>query len=206
MCYHFGMKLLYSPTSPYVRKVRVVAREKTLQDRIEEIQKLPADSPPELLAANPLGKVPAFIMEDGTSLYDSPVICEYLDSLAPEPQLFPDDDSRWAALRLQALADGIMDVAVAAVMEQRRPEHEQSASAVAHWHEQIRAGVKESVRQLELLPATISIGHIALAVALSYLDFRHHDLQWRQYSNMAMIDWHDAYCSRPSMQATEPPA
>ena len=201
------MKLLYSPTSPYVRKVRVVLREKNLQDSIEEIKKIPFENPPELLAANPLGKIPVLILDDGSSLYDSPVICEYLDSLTSELELFPlpESDERWTILRAQALADGIMDVSVAVVMERRRPESEQSESAIQRWQEQIRAGVKEAVNQLEGMPSNINIGHISLAIALSYLDFRHHDLQWRQYSNMAMIDWHDAYCSRPSMHETEPP-
>ena len=107
------MKLHYSSASPYVRKVMAVAIARGLDGRIEKIATNPHVSPPELLADNPLSKVPALVTDDGLALFDSPVICEYLDSLGDAPALFPPAGrARWVALRLQAIGDGILDAAV----------------------------------------------------------------------------------------------
>ncbi|NBX02886.1 MAG: glutathione S-transferase, partial [Alphaproteobacteria bacterium] len=113
------MKLLFSPNSPYARKCRVTALEKGVMDKIELVEVSPAENPPELWAVNPLGTVPAMTTEGGMHLCESPVICKYIDSLSPQPQLMPDDLCVGAFV---ALADGIMDAAVAVVMEGRRPE------------------------------------------------------------------------------------
>jgi glutathione S-transferase len=200
------MKLLYSPTSPYVRKVRVVAREKDLMEDLTEVISLPFDEPPELIAINPLGKVPALIRDNGSVLFDSPVICEYLDHLKAEPQLIPAHDAgRWPALRAQALADGVLDAAVAGVLEMRRPANEQSKSTLEHWQDQIRSAVVHMHKELAAQEAELTIGHIAMAVALSYLDFRYPDLQWRVLADQALIEWHTVFEKRPSMLETAPP-
>src|SRR5688572_30823457 len=120
------MKLRYSPTSPYVRKVTVTAIETGLDKKIERVLTMPA-SAPDLPKHNPLGKVPALIMDNGESLIDSPVIVEYLDSLHSGAKIVPTSgDARWKALRLQALADGILDAGVLRLMETRRTANEQS--------------------------------------------------------------------------------
>jgi glutathione S-transferase len=199
------MELLHSPTSPYARKVRIVVREKGLQSLVTEIIRLPADKQPQLLAANPLGKVPALILDDGSTLFDSPVICEYLDQLAPGLQLIPSGRARWPVLRAQALADGVLDVAVAAVLESRRSPERQSASMLAHWHEQMLSAVRHMHEELASLESELTVGHIALAAALAYLDFRHPDLQWRTVAGHALADWYAGFAERPSMQQTAPP-
>ncbi len=199
------MKLLYSPTSPYVRKVRVIAREKGLLEQISEVKAIPFDSPPELIAANPLGKVPALILDDGAVLFDSPVISAYLDSLNSAPQLIPEAEAQWPVRRAQALADGVLDVAVAGVMEKRRPEHEQSPTALEHWQDQILSSVAHMHKELALQPSELTLGHIAIAVALSYLDFRYSDIHWRGFADESLIAWHTEFEKRPSMRQTAPP-
>ena len=109
------MKLFYSPTSPFVRKVVACAITRDLDGQIERIRTDAHASPAALLAANPLSKVPCLLTQDGEALFDSPVICEYLDSIGDAPPLFPDHGAtRWVALRYQALGDGMMDAAVMA--------------------------------------------------------------------------------------------
>lgn len=116
------MQLIYAKPSPYSRKARVTVLEKELADRVEEIVVSPLEDPAALLEANPLGKVPALRLDDGRCLYDSWVICEYLDSLAPTPRLIPHGAARFDVLRRAALADGVLDAAVTARMELLRPE------------------------------------------------------------------------------------
>ena len=199
------MRLLYSPTSPYVRKVRVVMREKGLLDQITEVKAIPFDSPPELMAANPLGKVPALVLQNGSVLFDSPVICAYLDSLKASPQLVPPGDAQWPARRAQALADGLLDVAVAGVMEMRRPNNEQSPTALEHWQDQIRSAVAHMHKELALQSAELTLGHIAIAVSLAYLDFRYQDLNWRGFADETLINWFAEFERRQSMRETAPP-
>lgn len=199
------MKLYVSPTSPYARKARVLLREKGLQDRVEEVFVNPHQDPAELLARNPLGKIPALALDDGSALYDSPVICEYLDALDATPSLIPPDgEARWAVLRAQALADGILDLAVATVMERARPESERSPGSLERWRgkiERAAGGIGEAVAGLR---GELDLGRIALAVALSYLDLRMPELDWRT-QRPELIDWHANLAARASMEATAPP-
>ena len=121
------MKLFYSPTSPYARKCRALAIEKGIEGRLEIITASPMSNPPALQAANPLGKVPALLLDNGQCIVDSPVICAYLDSLTDAPRLIPADPAaRIDALTREALADGIMDAAFAIVMERKRPDQQRS--------------------------------------------------------------------------------
>ena len=106
------MKLIYAKPSPYSRKARVTLIEKGLQDRIETEISNPLQDEDVLLSANPLGKVPALVLDDGTALFDSSVICEYLDSLAPAPALLETGRDRWTLARQMSLADGVLDAAV----------------------------------------------------------------------------------------------
>lgn len=198
------MKLRYSPTSPYVRKVSVTAIEKGLADRIRRIPTNVWDAATDISRDNPLGKVPALITEDGRVLYDSPVICEYLDALTPAPRLFPaEGPARWQALTRQALADGLLDAGVACLLEQRRPENERSAT----WVTRQAAAAARALDALESEVAAfgdkLTIGDIATACALGWLLFRQPFADWRS-GRPRLSAWYDGFAARPSMQATLP--
>ncbi len=198
------MKLLHSPTSPYVRKVRVVALEKGLSSRIELVPANPWPDPTVVAAANPLGRVPVLLLEDGTPIYDSPVICEYLDSLVPARPLIPYDGiGRWLVLRRQALADGILDAAVAMVLESRRPAPEQSASSQARAEAAIRRSVAALGSELAPVGDTFDLGQISIAVALGYLEFRLGHLELGTAEPRVADFWASARL-RPSFLATQP--
>jgi glutathione S-transferase len=198
------MQLFYSTASPYSRKVRVTALEKGLHERIQLHACVPLDNPASLIHANPLGKIPALVLDNGIALYDSPVICEYLDSLDREQPLIPaHGDERWTVLRAQALADGLLDVAVAQVYELRRVETERSPAMLARWHGQMSRAVDEMATQLELLPQKLNLGHIAFGCALGYLDLRFTDLGWRA-AQPALAVWFADFEQRESMRATRP--
>ncbi len=196
------MKLFYSVTSPYARKTRLMAREKGFQDRIEEIPCNPHEKVPGLSEANPLGRVPTLVLDDGSGLYDSPVICQYLDSLSDTPRLIPESEPRrWDTLRWEALADGILDAAYNSVMEGRRPLNEQSQDWIGRWHDEIRTALDAMERDLPTLPEYPCLSHLALAAALSYLDFRLPDLAWRD-GHPAGARWYDNFSRSPSMVET----
>ncbi len=200
------MKLYDSATSPYVRKVCVVAIEIDLDRVIERLATNTAAPSPEFLATNPLGKVPALVTDDGTLLYDSPVICEYLDSLHAGAPLFPQrEPALWQALRQQALADGILDAAVLVRLEQMaRPEQ-------LRWREWNDRQWNKVERGLDVLEAEavafndepLSIGHVAIGCALGWLDFRFPQHAWRR-ARPVLADWYDGFATRPSMRATVP--
>jgi glutathione S-transferase len=201
------MKLRYSATSPYVRKVMMVIHERGLSDRIE-LEKTDAWSPEtDLPSNNPLGKVPALVIGDGPALFDSPVIAEYLDTLAgPDIALFPaPGPDRWTALRFQALADGICDAAILRRLEGNRPEQLRSTD----WMERQRKAVARSVDALEADAAKLgerfTIGSVAVLAALGYLDFRFGHEDWRP-GHPALSAWFDAESKRESFVSTAPPA
>jgi glutathione S-transferase len=196
------MQLFYSAASPYARKARVILIEKNLQDRVQLHHCMPLENPPSLLQANPLGKVPALILDNGQALYDSPVICEYLDALDPStPLIPPHGDEHWTVLRAHALADGLLDTAVAQIYESRRPDNERSPSVVARWQTQMLRAVDEMEVQLPLLPQNLNLGHIAFACALGYLDLRFVHLDWRS-THPALARWFNDFSLRPSMRET----
>ncbi|MBL8660747.1 MAG: glutathione S-transferase N-terminal domain-containing protein [Rhodospirillales bacterium] len=198
------MKLRYSPASPYVRKVSVVAIETGLEARIERVPTNVRASNGAFYRDNPLGKVPALVTEGGESLYDSPVICEYLDSLHDGLKLFPPAGGpRWTALRRQALADGIMDAAALIRMETMRPDNEQSPSWIAHQQEKIGRGLDALEDEAATLSGTCTIGHIAIGCALGYVGFRLPHFDWR-WGRLELARWFDAFSTRASMAATVP--
>lgn len=197
------MKLFHSPASPYVRKVRVVAQEAGLSDRIELLPTQPREPASGLHERNPGARVPTLELDDGTILFDSPVICEYLDSLHGGPKLFPPaGPARWAALVRQALGDGIMDYAVPLRHERMRPQAEQSAEFIARSTDAIHRSVDHLERQVGQF-AEWEIGTIAIACALGYLDFRYADDPWRE-GHPRLATWYEGVCQRPSMVATRP--
>ncbi|WP_428028950.1 glutathione S-transferase N-terminal domain-containing protein [Ancylobacter sp.] len=204
------MKLLHAPTSPFVRKVMVVALETGLTERIEIVFNAasPLQRDPALTALNPLGKIPALVLDDGTALYDSAVICEYLANLAGDTTLFPaPGPARWQALTLQALGDGLLDAAVGnryeSVMrpaELRWPDWSQAQMAKI-------AGGLDAIEQAAhtgvIGPTLHHIGLITLGCALGYLDFRYAEMGWRE-GRPATAEWFAAFEERPAMAATRP--
>ncbi|MGA0606002.1 glutathione S-transferase family protein [Phenylobacterium sp. VNQ135] len=199
------MKLFSSGASPYARKVAVAAHEAGLIDRIEivSVSVTPVSVNAEVAATNPLTKVPTLVLDDGTALYDSRVIVEYLDHLAGG-RLIPASDARWGSLRDQAAADGLLDAALLARYERAlRPEP-------LRWAEWDDGQIGKIRRALDVFEAGFApsagapqIGDIAIACALSYLDFRFADLGWRD-GRPKLTAFAEAFNARPSMQATQP--
>jgi glutathione S-transferase len=199
------MKLHWSPRSPFVRKVMVVVHELGLADRVTCVRTVAATTKPHaaLMQDNPLSKIPTLVLDDGTVIYDSPVICEYLDGLGGAPKLHPAEPrARLVALRRQALGDGFLDMLVLLRDERMRasPSDAHKASAAARM-----AAVLNSLDQEAeaLAPTPFGIGHIAIGCALSYLDFRYADEDWRN-GHPSIARWHATFAARPSVRATEP--
>ena len=198
------MKLFYSPTSPFVRKVLVTAYEIGVESRIERIQVNPWEPVAQLTSVNPLGKVPALVTSSGMMLYDSPVICEYLDTLHSGERLLPPaGDQRWQVLRLQALADGILDAAVLWRMETMRPDGERSSKWTNFQRDTVMRGLTELEHEAAQWDRTLNLGRIAAACVLGYLDFRFAHEEWRK-SHPALARWYEPVLARSSMQQTIP--
>ena len=199
------MKLYYSATSPYARKVRVLIIEHGLQDAVSLERADPMAENAATRIGNPLSKIPALELEDGTHLFDSPVICEYLDHEAAGEALLPKDgEHRWAVLTAQALGDGILDAALSLVMESRRPETERSAFWQDRWTAAIHRGVDEIAGDVASDRKAFDLGRITYACALGYLDFRLPDLDWRG-PHPNLVTWYDEISGRESFVLTTPP-
>ncbi len=202
------MKLRYSPTSPYVRKVAVAALETGLDGRIERIETDVWNPGTDIAEDNPLGKVPALTTDEGMVLCDSPTICDYLDSLHDGARLIPaEGPARWQALNLHALASGVMDAAVARVVEVRaRPEDKRFEG----WLERQKLKIARALDALDkqaaagALDGPVNLGTITVGCALGYLDLRFAEDAWRE-GRPALEAWYQAFSQRPSMQATVPP-
>lgn len=201
------MKLYHSPNSPYVRKVMVVLHE---TGQLGEVELVPATGSPlepasALMGKTPLTKVPALEREGGPTLYDSRVICAYLDDRAGG-RLYPGGARRWETLTLEALADGMLDAALLMTYEGRlRPEEKRWDDWVeAQWSKIARACAAAEGQWMSHLAAPLNMGQIALACALGYLDLRHGARDWRK-GHPGLADWFDRFESRESMMATRPP-
>ena len=199
------MKLHWSPRSPFVRKVMIVAHELGLTDRITCVRTVVATTRPHapLMEENPLSKIPTLVLDDGTVLYDSPVICEYLDSLHAGRKLVPaDGKERMTALRRQALGDGFLDFLL--LLRNEREREHPSPVHVATFGNKKQAALKALDKEAgDLAASAFTVGHIAIGCALSYLDFRFRDEDWRS-GHPGIARWHRDYCQRPSVRATEP--
>lgn len=194
------MKLFYAPPSPYARRCRILARELDLMGRVEEVFAIPYDNPEDLLAVNPLAKIPALAEDDGTCWYDSAVISRRLLEISGQGDSWPD----LKGLQIEALVTGITDAGFWIVSENRRTDTDKpSAIWMDRWHGAIERGLV----QLELLAAELEGGFdipaIGAAVALAYLDFRLPDIDWRA-SCPALAAWYEVVSDRPSMQETIP--
>ncbi|HEY4163570.1 MAG TPA: glutathione S-transferase N-terminal domain-containing protein [Dongiaceae bacterium] len=197
------MKLRYSVTSPFVRKVVVTAIETGQDQEIDRTPTNTADPASGLSVDNPLNKVPALLLDDGTRLYDSAVICEYLDS-RKGGRMFPAaGPARWTALRRQALADGMMDAALLRRYETQRPENLRSAE----WDKKQALKVSQGLNALEGEASDFGdvsdIGTLTVAVMLDYLDFRFKSDAWRE-GCPSLAAWYETFSKRPSLQATRP--
>ena len=205
------MKLLFTPNPEYIHKVLVVAHEAGVIDRLEFERQVPFDPDTSVQETNPLGKVPAFLTDEGEPLYGGLVICEYLDSFAPqERSLFPPPPHRWQALRQMVLGDGMFDATTNMRVESWRGEET--------WHEDYLARERAKiVRCLNAMEAdakafnsdAFHIGHVCFAGGISYLDLRNpirevglesgdDDFDWRS-GRPALSDWYDSIQSRPSI-------
>lgn len=197
------MKLYFNPASPFVRKVRVTAHELGLSEKIEltSLSLTPVSPHDGVRSRNPLGKIPTLVTDDGVALFDSPVICEYLDALAGGNRIFPPiGAARWTALRRQALADGIMDAAVLTRYEEAvRPKELRWQNWVDAQFLKIRTALDGLER--DNLEDTFDIGTISIACALSYLDLRFASEGWRT-SRPRLAAWAAAISERPSLAAT----
>ena len=201
------MKLHISSASPFARKVRLVAHEAGLASRVEEVATMVSPVKPnaDLAKANPLMKLPTLVTDDGMALFDSPVICEYLDSLNAGRKLFPaPGPARWSALRQQAVADGILDAAIGVRYQTALAPKELQWT---EWQDGQRAKWKQALDFLEsdakALDGEPTIGSLAVAATLAWLDFRYGADDWRA-GRPLLAAWFAVFSQRPSMLATLP--
>ncbi|MCH8237062.1 MAG: glutathione S-transferase N-terminal domain-containing protein [Proteobacteria bacterium] len=198
------MKLRYSPLSPFVRKVTVMLIETGLEDKVERIPTDVWDPETDIAKDNPLGKIPTLITDDGKALYDSPVICEYLDGLHDGDKLFPaSGQARWQALGLQALGDGMSEAGVLRLLETRRPEEVRYEKWMARQTATVFRAMDALESEVDGLEGPLSIGQVAVGCSVGWLDFRFPDLGWRQ-DRPGLAEWFEGFSERPSMTATVP--
>jgi glutathione S-transferase len=200
------VKLHWSPKSPFVRKVMIAAHECGVAERLELVRTVAIMSRPNaaLMADNPLNKIPTLLLDDGTALYDSTVICEYFDALGAQasgsPRLFPQGTERWNALRRNALGSGVLDVLI--LWRNERERSAPSESLLSAFTAKVSAGLLAMQRDLESAPvARFDIGDIAMGCALAYLDFRFASFDWRTSHRLLEV-WYSRFAQRPSVQAT----
>ncbi|WP_422032334.1 glutathione S-transferase [Roseovarius sp.] len=199
------MKLIAALPSPFVRKVRVLLHETGQTDAVElvEISTTPMKTDAQAAAANPVGKIPALVREDGPAIYESRVICRYLDDrfgagFYPQARV-------WETLTLEATADAMMEAAILMVYEHRvrPPEKVFDGWIDAQWAKVARCVEAVNDRWMSHLNGPLDMSHVAIACALGYLDFRHPDRNWRDGAG-ALDDWYAVFSARESMKATAP--
>lgn len=200
------MKLLSSPASPFGRKVKMTVWMKNLKDQVEITTVDATKGDATLSAANPMGRIPVLVLNGGQVIHDSHVICEYLDHVGTGPVLFPRSHERWDTLTRASLADGIIEAALLMVYEGRyRPEN----MKVQSWLDRQTSKINTSLGMLEKAPpmwtTAPDYGHLTLAAALGYLDFRHAG-KWRA-EHPKMVAWLDTFAKAvPGYEASKPPA
>ncbi len=199
------MKLYGSETSPYVRKARILIKEKHLP--VQWVKEAPGDAGARFAELNPLGKVPVLELDDGSALFDSPVIVEYLDRSEGEPLIPLNGEARWQVQKIHALADGILDAVVLRLTETRRQPVQQSLEAMEKQEQKIANALyyaeKLVDRKTYLVGDRFSVADLALGVALEYIDFRYpHD--WRARTPR-LAYWLAGISTRPAFPETEPP-
>lgn len=202
------MRLYHSPTTPFGRKVMVLMLEARLADQITVVEAsgTPIDPGSMPVTRNPLGKIPALERAEGTAIYDSRVICRYLDDLAGAG-LYPAAPKLWETLTLEATADGILEAALLMVYENRiRPEERRFPDWVeGQWSKVARALDAIEAQWMDHLAGPLDMAQIAVGCALAYLDFRLDARNWRD-GRPRLAAWEAGFAQRPAMQATKPPA
>jgi len=196
------MKLYYAPPSPYSRKVRVFIEEKKLDSQVDaEIFNPYGADTSRLTSSNPLGKIPTLLLTNGETMYDSSVICEYLNLCNDETDFIGNSEDRIRNLRQNALANGIMDAAFNIVSEKRR-DTEHSQHWIMRWLSAIERGVGAIEKDIaEFDSDEINLGKISMASAIGYVDFRLTDNDWRS-RNPSVFEWFDEFSKRDSMKNT----
>ena len=196
-----------SYTSPYARKVRVFVRELDIEDIVDEVPVNALDDPEDLIAVNPVSKIPALVTDDGMAVHDSRVILGYLASLRDAGDLYPaaGDSRRWAAMTLAAHIDAILDAAVAWRLETLRQPGERSVFWQGRWRGKIERALDALPAMLDAAPAYRAYAEMLTVVALEYLDFRHPILDWKR-TRPELTSLHDAWASKSSMVETQFPA
>ena len=196
------MKLAYSPASPYVRKVTACAIKRGINDKVERLKIGTTD--PTLLQYNPLSKVPTLVTDDGACLYDSPVICEYLDSIGSAPRLFPAaGPARWKALTQMALGDGILDATQPRRRELTLPQDEGRKSYIELQQGKVKRAVDLLEKEAGTLGDLATIGEITIGCALGYLDFRYANEPWRE-GHPQLAAWYERVVKLPPLAQTMP--
>ena len=197
------MKLYITTPSPFARKVRIVAHEKGLADRIEDVVVDPYGNAPELLGTNPVVQVPTLIAEDGLPLNDSPVICDYLDRVGGGDRLLPQDNANWLRVkRVETLGNQALEMGVKLVLEKRRPENERSPMWIERW----TTNMGRTLDALEAEPLSadvIDMGSITAAIAVTWIGFRHPDYDWKT-GRPNLVAFSEAMEARDSFKATFP--
>ncbi|UTL83338.1 glutathione S-transferase family protein [Pseudomonas putida] len=202
------MTLHWSPLSPFVRKVMCVIHEHQLQDEVRCVRtKVSRHTPNDSLTTiNPLLRIPTLELSDGVALFDSVVICEYLDTLGHGPRLYPyPSDARWQALRWQALGDGLCDTLILWRHERDRPDSQQQQDFLKASALKLSSTLQMLEKEVEQLDAArYGIGHIAIGCALGYLAVRFDDLVWRD-KYLLLAHWQQRFEARESSRLTAPP-
>ncbi len=201
------MKLHWSPRSPFVRKVSILLHETGLDRQVSLVRSVAAIATPNpaLMVDNPLSQIPALVLDDGQALYDSPVICEYLDGLHDGARYFPPaGPARWVALQRQALADGMLSI----LLLWRQERMKDAAKQLPEWLAAFATKIGASLDRLELQAGALAadghdIGHVSVGCMLSYLDYRFADLDWRA-GRPGLAGWHRGFEARPAVIATRP--
>jgi glutathione S-transferase len=197
------MRLYITYPSPYARKCRIVAREKGLADRVEEIAADPYAAEPALVACNPIAQVPALVADDGTVFTDSPLICAWLDSIGSGPRLLPaEGPGHWRVRRSEVAADAVLEMGVKMILELRRPEQERSPSWLARWQDCLFRAL-DAIEAAPPAPEPLDLGVIATGVALTWLDFRHPTLDWKT-GRPKLVALQQALEARDSFRDTYP--
>jgi glutathione S-transferase len=198
------MKLRYTPASPFSRKVLVVAHECGLADRIEKVAADLEHPEGDLAHDNPLGKVPTLVLDDGTALIESPLICDWLETQGNGKLIPREAKARVAALQLQALGDGVGEAAICVQRERNRTGAQHSDQVEARWKAKFDRALDLLEREFDRrMGGPTNIGHVALACALGWVDFRMDNMDWRA-GRPKLGHWYAEIAKRPSLAATAP--
>ena len=198
------MELTFSPTSPYTRKALIIAHELGIADKVKLMPINPRADTERLVPLNPLSKIPALITDSGEAIYDSPVICEYLDTAFGNYRFIPREGAeRWRVLTIAALADGILDAAILVRNERARPAAQQSAEWTSWQMKRVNTALDRLEQTVGSLEGAFDLRHAAIVSALGYLDYRM-SADGLFESRPKLAKWFAEIRKRPSVKKTEP--